>query len=497
MKTTLYVLLAIIAAVGVMRVMAPDETWAEFDVEAAPAAIELNQSDEALVSLVRSDREQASDITDDEVRSMVREAVALAGGLEGIVNDGDTVVLKVNLMIIVDGTGGIGGLMAMLAGGIVGNPHPERYLVSREVNGLDTDYRVTKAVAELVRELNPSGRILVMEASGSGFTAEKMELMGYTHVDIPYVDEFISMDDSGSGFRDGDMSDLVAVDLGERCLYEETRDGVYFMDVTYYNADVIISLPVLKNHMNAAFTGAIKNVAIGSTPPRIYGNFMGARMTGIDHSWGALNNWLHDYYLVRSVDFVVTDGLQGSQFGAVGMGADSLEHAQMNMRLVLAGRDALAVDTIHALIVGVDPSIVDYMTLLGDEGIGIVDPARINVVGNARVDDVSQHFEFTGGMSARQYPEPSKRAYFDFEAPVVQIHNVGIVNETLVGAFSSDEDLVKLELIAGGVRVCAIPVDGSEGTWCTSTESLGSTDSIEILAYDRYLNCSKTSVSVP
>jgi len=68
------------------------------DMEITP--FEINETDELItnVSLIQSTKEKAFDITEDDVREMVREAVELAGGLDGIVKDGDTVVLKPNFL---------------------------------------------------------------------------------------------------------------------------------------------------------------------------------------------------------------------------------------------------------------------------------------------------------------------------------------------------------------------------------------------------------------
>jgi uncharacterized protein (DUF362 family) len=430
---------------------------------------------------------------------MVREAVELAGGLDEIVQDGDTVVLKPNFMSATDTSG---SLMDLIGAAMNEDPHPEDRRLSQTANGISTDYRVAKAVAELVRELNPNGKIYVMEASGSGYTAEKMEILGYTHENIPYVDEFISMDETGNDYAaTGQSDELVAVDLGAKKLYQGDAglahtNGLYYVDKRYYSADVIISLPVLKNHQMAAVTGAIKNVAIGSTPPSIYGTSNGARQT-IDHTWGPLNDFIHDYYLVRPVDFVVTDGLQALEYGPLAMGAESLESVQMNMRLILAGKDALAVDTVHALITGVDPEKVDYFTSLANDHVGIMDPAKINVVGNVRVDQVRKPFRFPGLPYSFMNPEPRTRVYRDFEAPQVTMQNVELVDGTLTADLSSNKDLVKLEVFVDGSLLETIQVSGLDVPLSVANDQLNADATIKVFAYDQYLNCSETRVTVP
>ena len=53
---------------------------------------------ESVVAIVQSDKEQTKEITYDEILSMVRDAVTLTGGFVTLIENGDTVVLKPNLV---------------------------------------------------------------------------------------------------------------------------------------------------------------------------------------------------------------------------------------------------------------------------------------------------------------------------------------------------------------------------------------------------------------
>lgn len=498
-RIILYSLLALIVLGVGISVLIPDPPRTEVNMESVGVNVPDIQETSTEVALVQSTKADVFDLTEEDVRTMVREAVALAGGLEGIVNDGDTVVLKPNFMSVTDMSNA--GMVGNMVGMAQGEPHPEDVLLSQTANGVTTDYRVAKAVAELVRELNPSGKIYVMEASGAGYTAEKANILGYTHENIPYVDEFISMDKTGANYADGDTSDLVAVDIGEYRLYEDDdglahTNGLYFFDKRYYEADVIISMPVLKNHMMAAVTGAIKNVAIGANPPSIYGSVESGSRMAINHTdWDQLQSFIHDHYLARPVDFVVSDGLQSLQNGPLAMGLDSMETAQMNLRVILAGKDALAVDTVHALITGVDPQNVDYFKALAANNIGIMDTARINVVGNAGVDQVAQAYSWPGLPYNLIYAEPSQSVYTDFEAPQVSIQNVELTNDTLSTDLSSDKDLVKLEVFAGDTLLEVVQVNGSDVSMSVVNDQLGVGDPIAVYAYDQFLNCAEIQVT--
>lgn len=463
-------------------------TRTPISMTAVTVEVEEMTSQTSDVALIQSDKEHVDQLTVEDIRDMVREAVSLAGGLESIVTDGDVVVLKTNFMSATELSGG----MISMAMDAMGDEAESERLMSPEANGISTDWRVTKAVAELVRELNPSGKIYVMEASGSGNTELKMELLNYTHDYIPEVDEFISMDDSGINYTEDGSDDFIAVDLGEYRLYEDHTDlahtdGVYYYDKIYYEADVLISIPVLKNHQMANITGAIKNVAIGATPPSVYGGSSGNR-GAIDHSWEPLNNFIHDYYLGRPVDFVVTDGLQSIEHGPLAMGADSLESVQKNLRVILAGSDAVAVDTIHGLITGVDIAEIDYLNDLQEHGIGIADAARINVIGNRNVFDVKDLYGYPGWPYTWMNPEPRHNTYDDFDAPMIQEDNITIEDDTLYVELTFDEDVVKVEVKVDGEVIFINREAGTDISFEVTDARLSDSNLIEVLCYDIYLN---------
>lgn len=487
------IIILIIIATLFNSVIGNDRTFT--DMEVIP--VEVNKTYEQItnVALVQSSKDNVFDITEEDVRTMVREAVELAGGLEGIVKDGDTVVLKPNFLTSSHQSGSMFTMILnVIRLVLTGESIQVDRTLSDTANGLTTDYRVAKAVAEIVREINPSGKIYVMEASSIGDTDIIMDLMGYNHENIPDVDAFITMDDVGENFPEN-TNDLVAVDLGDLKLYEDSgslahTNGIYFMYKNYYSADVIIDLPVLKNHMGPAVTGAIKNVGIGSTPPWIYGSqISGGGRIAVDHSFDQLNAFIHDYYLVRPVDFVVTDGLQGLSYGPGGMGAITFENAQMNMRLILAGRDALAVDTVHSLIIGIDPQKVDYIKFLANDNVGIMNTSRIHVEGNVKVDEVRKTFRFPGFPYSWLNPEARNCRYSDFKDPIVNVDNFELMDDRITAQLHSNEILVKLELYIDGIYIDTILEEGEKINIEYENEDINPDSDIDIYAFDKFLNC--------
>ncbi len=328
---------------------------------------------EVRVGLVQSAQPNVSLLDQTQISQMVEEAVNYAGGFEGLITDGMTVVLKPNLVGMTDYTGGPNWQLGQQ--------------LAPEANGTTTDYRVTRAVAALVRRYNPNGQILVMEGTGGpATTPEVFAALRYTPQDIPEVNEFIAIENDPNVTQ-------VPIEGG-------LLNNTYPVNTRLASANVLISIGALKTHYMAVVTGGIKNVGIGSTPaflfnPDLYQSTV-VRLGMVDHTTINLHHWIHDYIKARPINFTVIDGLQGLQNGPAASqevgGVTNITQSQMNMRLILAGRDAVAVDTVESLIMGWDPLSVEYLRKLNDSGIGTADTANIRVVGNTRVDLVKRQF---------------------------------------------------------------------------------------------------------
>jgi uncharacterized protein (DUF362 family) len=167
---------------------------------------------------------------------------------------------------------------------------------------------------------------------------------------------------------------------------------------------VVISLPTMKTHSQAGITGSVKNLGIGATPVAKYSVSTSASdctrnmnqskdSSYIDHSFNGLGDFVSDYYSVRPADFAVMDGLQGLQNGP----CSSSSADRMNMRLILASRNAVALDTVQAAVMNCTGSKVPYLTRLESWGLGTTDLSRITVVGNKPIDDVKKSFKGAGG----------------------------------------------------------------------------------------------------
>lgn len=268
-----------------------------------------------------------------------------------------------------------------------------------------------------------------------------------------------------------------------------------------YEADALISIPVLKNHWNAVVTGGIKNISIGGAPPRIYGNSNSdiGRNNMVNHASINLHDWIADYFSCVPADFVVMDGLQGLQNGPLPgvSNAAGLAQHQKNLRCMLASKDALAIDTVAANIVGWDYTTVPYLAKLNEKGqVGgkpngrVIqlrgNPRDIIVLGNKTVDDVRG--AYAGNMGAGN--TGSKIAQADQAKPTVTITSAVFSGPTLTMELELSNghhnNVVKIDVYIDGAYRASFNTGMNSITLELPNVAAGSR-SIEVRAFTRFM----------
>jgi uncharacterized protein (DUF362 family) len=136
---------------------------------------------------------------------------------------------------------------------------------------------------------------------------------------------------------------------------------------TIVEADVFINMPVMKIHSLTVITMAVKNLhGIISDYDKLY-----------QHRYHeqALARKLTDLLRIRRIDLNVLDGLMASE-------ADhAAEGLPVEMGLVFASRDAVALDAVAGAVAGLTLDDVDTTRIAGEAGLGEADLSRIEVVG--------------------------------------------------------------------------------------------------------------------
>jgi uncharacterized protein (DUF362 family) len=472
------------------------------------------ESPASTVALVQSEKAQASSLDYSDIKALVTEAVAKAGGFDSIVKSGDVVVLKPNIVCAFYNWGsGPGNGIPML------------------LNGVGADWRVIQATAELVREIigpynsaTGKGKIMLIEGPANGSGSSHFAVMGWTKENLAAVDEIIGLNEegttysAGAGSTAGDILDFnTQVALADykyktapagsyfgaspyTAYYK--NDGKYWVNKKMFDADALISIPVLKNHSNACVTGAIKNISIGATPPKIYGINSGSigRNGMVNHSSINLHEWIADYFACLPADFTVMDGLQGLQNGpGAGANLSALQSNQKNMRCILASKDPLALDIVEANIMNWDYTTVPYMTYLAERGeVGGKpngrtiplrgDPKDIVVLGNKKVDDVRT--TFAGSMQIGNVGSQISQA--NLAKPAVTINSATFSGQNLyldmALSAGANNKVVKTDVYIDGAYAQSFNANMANVSLDASSLASGS-HSVEIRAYTRFMSC--------
>ena len=514
MKKILF-LLALVIAAGFNTCESKDNSTTTNEKEtvtpAEPTPAEPAPIEPSVVSLVQSTTvTQAANFTYAEIKALVTEAVTLAGGLDGIIKAGDVVVLKPNVLTTYFGWASSG-----------------TNIIPEKVNGVCTDWRVIQATSELVRAIigpynsaTGKGKIMLIEGSCNGNMTEQFNNIGYTLANLTEVNEIIGLDTEGGVYSPGDGTKLTAyvtqVTLTDY-KYKIVPDGSYWGSSpykTYYKGDgkywvskkmleanALISIPVVKNHWDAAVTGAIKNISIGAAPPKVYGianNSIG-RNGMVNHSSINLHEWISDFFSCLPADFVVMDGLQGLQNGpGTGNDLSALQGNQKNLRSILASKDPLAIDIVEANLINWNYTTVPYMTYLTSKGrVGGKPNGRtiylngntknIIVLGNKKVDDIRTNFDGKLPMAGG-----SKLTSAQLTKPAVSITSAAFsgsnLNLTLTLSSGANNSVVKIDVYIDEAYKKSFNANMTNVSLDVADFAAGS-HNIEVRAYTKFMSC--------
>ena len=259
----------------------------------------------------------------------VRRAVEMAGGLADRIRPGMRVMIKPNLVA----------------------PPP-----SAE-SGACTNSLVCQAVADIVRELGAAPIIAESSARGAD-TEAAYRIMGYDAL-------------RGLGYDVVDLKKDTVVQV-------KVTNGRVLTEIATFElatqVDAIISVPVMKTHDQGQVTLALKNLKGLVTD----GDKRRIHLEGMFE--GATDLVAHFKPVFAVVDAVI---------GQEGMGP--LLGMPVEMGLILAGQDLVAVDAIAGRVMGFAPDEVPITEAAAARGLGTLDESEIEVVGE-RVAEVQRRF---------------------------------------------------------------------------------------------------------
>jgi len=324
------------------------------------------------------------------VRDMVWNAIRLgrprAGSLEAKIRPGSWVVVKPNIVAL--------------------RPRPAYR------TGDITDFRVTKAVVEYVARFSRASRVTVAEGGSyrrpGDKAADNVCRQNGVHVDARTFD-WGNQEFPGFG---GSLQDMLAgmaavfpqkrfdyVDLS----YDAVRDAAgtyarlpvpvahtgvgafsrrpdYFVTNTIRDCDFLITVPVMKVHLQCGITCCLKNY-VGTAPREAYappGSFSNSNLHR-DHSVeDRIDPFICDLAAFHPPGYAVVDALRGLQYQEHGNG---LPDQMIRSNLVFASEDPVAADALAARLMGFNEEDIEYLRMAEQRGMGALRLDKADIAG--------------------------------------------------------------------------------------------------------------------
>ncbi|MBN1925728.1 MAG: DUF362 domain-containing protein [Prolixibacteraceae bacterium] len=290
-----------------------------------------------------------------QIEDMVGKAIELQGGLEWVIDKGDKVMIKVNL---------------------VGANSPSG-------QGENTDVRVVKALIKHIADYTEND-VEIIVAEGTARSNDDPSDSKSVWGNSGYRSLLSDTDLSGINLRllnlNQTIDDLIEIDLGSEGTSAK-QGSKYYVHREEVEADVYIAVPVLKIH-NTGITNALK-LQIGSAPGCYYGYNKASGTSrcpsGIYHDVGQriwTTEAIVDLSNIADIDFVVVDAIMCLELQKTNKVSN-----QVRFNTIFAGADPVAVDHVGAKLMGVNPDDVAHITLAEKVGLGTNDPEKITVLG--------------------------------------------------------------------------------------------------------------------
>ncbi|MCC6190886.1 MAG: DUF362 domain-containing protein [Anaerolineales bacterium] len=307
----------------------------------------------------RKYRRYAADV--DAIEAAVAEAVKLAvGSVDKLIKPGQTVLIKPNLAF---------------------NAPPESYAV--------VDPRTVEAVTRYFKKNSKAGKVLVGDNPSLGKHVGRADI----------------------AFKTSGMEEAARLGGADEVIYFDEQPTVdvvvpggkvakkYKVFKPFLDADVVINLPKMKVHLAKTVTLGLANwQGIGPNHHPAEGGVDGKGL----HMWqqgqhrNDINAKVVDEYRIRKADLTIIDGIIAME----GQGPHAGDPVEMN--LILAGTDTVAVDAVTSWIMGFEPEEIGAIRMAFTEGLGERRMDHIDVVG-VPAESVRKFFRRANGDPVGMY----------------------------------------------------------------------------------------------
>jgi len=216
---------------------------------------------------------------------------------------------------------------------------------AENAEGSNTAPEILEAVCRILKER--TDHIIVGESNGMRYnTLDAFEVSGY----VPILEKF--------GIAPTNFSEDEWVDVGEPLIRG------WGLSRKLIEADVFVTLPVLKTHATTVFTGALKN-QFGCYP---------------QHNRILLHPHLDEVIVlinrILKPQLAIMDAIVGME------GRGPINGVPRRMDMILASTDPVSLDATAMRLVGLDPYTSEHVVMAANQGVGSIDEANIVVDGD-------------------------------------------------------------------------------------------------------------------
>jgi uncharacterized protein (DUF362 family)/NAD-dependent dihydropyrimidine dehydrogenase PreA subunit len=231
---------------------------------------------------------------------------------------------------------------------------PNLLRASEAKEGIVTHPAVLRAVVEKVETMDPAS-IVVGDNPG---------LFGYGENEESF--KITGLMEAAKGYYQNIGNDSQKVDFNTDFMPTVSLSRIVL------DADIIISLPKFKTHGLTVITGAIKNS---------YGFLPGAQKANLHKAAGSPERFhevIVNVFRLRVPDLFILDAVVGME----GNGPASPD--LRNIGLILASSNAVALDSVMAMMMGCDPGRLHFLRKAKEAGLGDYDRITIEVIGELK-----------------------------------------------------------------------------------------------------------------
>ena len=231
---------------------------------------------------------------------------------------------------------------------------PNLLRASEAKEGIVTHPAVLRAVVEKVETMDPAS-IVVGDNPG---------LFGYGENEESF--KITGLMEAAKGYYQNIGNDSQKVDFNADFMPTVSLSKIVL------DADIIISLPKFKTHGLTVITGAIKNS---------YGFLPGAQKAKLHKAAGSPERFhevIVNVFRLRVPDLFIVDAVVGME----GNGPASPELRSIG--LILASSNAVALDSVMAMMMGCDPGRLHFLRKAKEAGLGDYDLSAIEVIGELK-----------------------------------------------------------------------------------------------------------------